>query len=388
MITAPVDGLAFGDEIRRISREVAAVHADEVDRDARFPIEAIDALKEVGALSAYVPASLGGAGLSLREISGACRDLARGCSATAMVFAMHQLQIGNLARHAEPDSWIEDYLRGTAASQPLIASITSEIGTGGDMARSIAAVTPSAAGRLSLHKQAPTVSYGAHCDDFLTSLRRSPDAQESDQVMVLHPRAEATIAPSGDWDTLGMRGTCSPGFTIDAEFDERQILGPPFSKMMAETIVPLSHLLWAHAWLGIATEAFERGRAFVRAAALRAPDQTVGAARPLSNVLVDLQLLRSEVESALGDFERWDAEGRLGTISSVVRFNGLKLAASERSPAICGAVMEAIGIMAYKNDSPFSVGRQLRDAMSGRLMIANERLHATNAGLLAITKGI
>ena len=41
----------------------------------------------------------------------------------------------------------------------------------------------------------------------------------------------------------------------------------------------------------------------------------------------------------------------------------------------------------YKNDTPFSVGRHLRDALSGALMIANDRIHATNAGLLLVHKG-
>ena len=31
-------------------------------------------------------------------------------------------------------------------------------------------------------------------------------------------------------------------------------------------MVPVSHILWSHLWLGIATDAFDRARAFVRAA--------------------------------------------------------------------------------------------------------------------------
>jgi acyl-CoA dehydrogenase len=42
--------------------------------------------------------------------------------------------------------------------------------------------------------------------------------------------------------------------------------------------------------------------------------------------------------------------------------------------------------MGFRNDTPFSVGRHLRDAMSAPLMIANERIHQTNASLLLIAK--
>jgi acyl-CoA dehydrogenase len=159
---------------------------------------------------------------------------------------------------------------------------------------------------------------------------------------------------------------------------------------MNESHVPLSHIFWSFVWLGIATEAFERGRAFVRAAARRKPGEPVPAAHSLSRVMSELTMLRAEVHCALADFVAWSESDRerLGTMGSILRFNNLKLAASEQTPRICQAVLEVIGIMAYKNDSPFGVGRHLRDALSARLMVANERIHAVDAGLLMIAKEI
>ena len=52
-------------EVRTIARDVAAVHADDVDRVGRFPAETIGALRAAGALSAPVPEALGGGGVSL-----------------------------------------------------------------------------------------------------------------------------------------------------------------------------------------------------------------------------------------------------------------------------------------------------------------------------------
>jgi acyl-CoA dehydrogenase len=57
---------------------VAAQYADAVDRDARFPTEAFDALRDEKLLSAMVPAAFGGAGLSLAEIGAICEILAHG----------------------------------------------------------------------------------------------------------------------------------------------------------------------------------------------------------------------------------------------------------------------------------------------------------------------
>jgi acyl-CoA dehydrogenase len=382
---------AFLSAIRQVAQDVASVHADAVDREARFPVDSLAALRETAALSALVPQALGGGGVSLAAVARACQELGRRCSSTAMVFAMHQIQVGTIVRHLEPGSWFDGYLREVASEQRLIASVTSEIGTGGDMGRSIAPVTPGADGLLSLEKQAPTVSYGAYADDLLTTARRSPDAEQNDQVLVLSRATETELEPAGTWDTIGMRGTCSPGFVVRARFSPTQVLTAPFATVMSESIVPLSHILWSFVWLGIATEAFERGRAFVRAAARRAPGQPVPAAHSLSRVMAELSMLKAEVESGLRDFLAADEDPgreRLSTMASVLRFNNLKLAAAEQAPRICSAVLEVIGIAAYKNDSPYGVGRQLRDALSARLMVANERIHAVDAGLLMIAKEV
>lgn len=382
---------AFIMALRRIAGEVAARYADEVDRDARFPHEALAALREAEALSALVDPELGGGGMSLEAVAQGCFELARGCAAAAMVFAMHQIQVGTIARHIEGAPWFASYLRSVASEQRLIASVTSEIGTGGDMGRSIAAVIYAEDGSTRLEKQAPTVSYGAYCDDFFITARRSAEVPAGDQVLVLTRGDQTELEPAGTWDTIGMRGTCSPGFTVRARFKPEQILPAAFSSVMSESLVPLSHILWSFVWLGIATEAFERGRTFVREAARRSPGTPVPAAHSLSRVMSELSMLRAEVQSALREFvdssatpERED----LTTMSAVLRFNNLKLAASEQAPRVCAGVLEVVGIAAYKNDSPYGVGRHLRDALSARLMIANERIHAADAGLLTIAKEV
>ncbi|MCW3030683.1 MAG: acyl-CoA dehydrogenase, partial [Solirubrobacterales bacterium] len=155
---------ALLDDVRTISRDVAAKHADSVDREARFPAETIEALREKQALSAFVPQELGGGGVSFQVLARSCYELGRSCGASAMVFAMHQIQVATIVRHLDDAPWFESYLRDVVGEQRLIASVTSEVGTGGDMGRSIAGVEPLGDGRARFEKQAPTVSYGAYAD--------------------------------------------------------------------------------------------------------------------------------------------------------------------------------------------------------------------------------
>jgi acyl-CoA dehydrogenase len=383
----------FLDAVARIADEFAAPNADDVDREARFPVEAIGALREQGALSAFVPTELGGGGVSFESLAAACFELGRRCGATAMVFAMHQIQVVTIVQHPESSPWFEEYLRELAADQRLIASVTSEIGTGGDMSRSVAALTPAEDGPdglLTFEKQAPTVSYGEHADDLLVTLRRSPEAEPGDQVLALARKDQTTLEPTGTWDPLGMRGTCSPGFVVRAELPAEQVLGAPFSQIAPISMVPVSHILWSHLWLGIATEAFDRARAFVRAAAKRKPGEPLPSATRLSHLLSELAPLRAEVQLGLREYCEALATDRerLTTMASVIRFNNLKLAASDQAPRVCQGALEVCGIMGFKNDTPFSVGRHLRDTMSACLMVANERIHQTNASLLLIAKEV
>jgi len=345
----------------------------------------------VRALSAPVPEEFGGAEASFDTIAECCFELGRYCGASAMVYAMHQIQLITIIRHLGDDEWFNQYLREVVAEQRLIASVTSEVGTGGDMSRSIASVNPEGDGHSSFEKQAPTVSYGAHSDDLLTTLRRAPEAEPGDQVSVLTRTKDTELEPTGTWDVIGMRGTCSPGYIVRAKFPTEQTLTAPFAKVAAESMVPISHILWSHLWLGIATDAFDRARAFVRAAAKRKPGEVPPAGMRLSHLMSKLSLLRAEIDSARRDFIVMSAEPgreRLSTMAAVLRFNNLKIAASEQTAEICRAALDVCGIMGFKNDTPFSVGRQLRDAMSASLMIANERIHQTNASLLLIAKEV
>ena len=391
-MSVPVDtDVTFLAEIRRIADEVAGPNAESVDREARFPVETVDALREVRALSALIPTELGGGGVPFELVAAACFELGRRCGATAMVYAMHQIQIACIVRHLDDAPWFEDYLRDVAREQRLVASVTSEVGTGGDIGRSVAAVTPGSDGQASFEKQAPTVSYGAYADDLFTTLRRAPDAEPGDQVVVLTHRDQHTLEQTGTWDPMGMRGTCSPGYIVRATFPAEQVLPTPFPRVATESMVPISHLLWSHLWLGISTDAFDRARAFVKAMAKQRPDTPPPAAQRLSHLMSELSLLRAEVSSALRDFvEAEGAAGRehLSTMASILRFNNLKIAASEQAPRVCQGAMAVCGIVGFKNDTPFSIGRHLRDTMSASLMVANERIHQTNASLLLIAKDV
>src|SRR3569623_1050658 len=369
---------------------LAEKHADETDKIGRFPEEAIAALRTAGALGWMVPEENDGKGMQIEDIAHAVFELSHRCSSTGMIFAMHQIQVACISRHADRSPWFADYLRRLVAEQRLIASATSEVGTGGDIRHSIAALRPESVApdaRLRFEKNATTISYGAHADDLLTTVRRGPEADNGDQVAVLTKLSDMTVKPTGQWDTLGMRGTCSPGFDILAVCSQDQVLAEPFSKIAAETMVPFSHILWAHVWLGLSTDAFERARNFVRRQARQTPGVTPPSALRLSELAAHMAAFRATVENATAEYSEAVARNDravCSTIGFAIRMNNLKIAASEAAVEACQGALRVCGILGYRNGGPVSVGRALRDAYSAALMIANDRLHSNNASLLLV----
>lgn len=374
--------------VRRIATTVSRTAAPLVDREARFPRESIDALKEARLLSAYVPTELGGYGADAEELARMCELLGQECASSAMVFAMHQIQVACLVQHGRSASFFRAYQEELVRTQRLIASVTSEAGVGGSVRTSISPIERDGA-QCKLRKDGTVVSYGEHADDLLITVRRSPDSPANDQALVLAHKSQCVMDITGTWDTFGMRGTCSPGYVITARFDEEQIVPAAFAEISSQTMLPFAHVLWASLWLGIANDAVARARAYVRGVARQMPGQTPPSALRLSEASSQLQMMRALVHdaarrlrTALADPSKTD----LSSVSFAIAMNDVKLSASQAVVEIVTRALRICGTAGYRNDHKLSLTRHLRDAHSAALMISNDRIHSGNASLHLVFK--
>jgi acyl-CoA dehydrogenase len=358
---------------------IAAANAAAVDRDARFPQEAITAARSERLLGIMVPHHLGGEGASISDVVDVCYMLGRGCAATAMVYAMHQTKVACLIRHGRGSVWHERLLRRLGAEQLLLASSTTEGQSGGDVRKSAAPVEQQGS-RISLERTATVISYGEHADGIVTTARRSADAAATDQVLVAFLKQDYSLARIVNWDALGMRGTCSAGFTLKATGEKEQVLPEPYEKIHPQTMMPVAHLAWSGAWAGIAAGAVERARQFVRNAARKSEGQLPPGAAHLTRANATLRTLRGLVASAAQRFEAASLDGRaLEAVDFQTAMNLLKVNASELAIATVMSAMQAAGLSGYRNDTEFSIGRHLRDILSSPIMISNDRILANVA---------
>jgi acyl-CoA dehydrogenase len=363
----------------------AADHAGDVDRASRIPEEVVRALQAGALMGLLVPALYGGPGRGLAQVASVCHALAQSCGSSAMIYAMHQIQVACIVAHGAGSEWHRALLRQIRDEQLLLGSVTSEAGTGGNIHASVCAVETTE-GRARLEKNATTISYGARADALLITARRNAQAAANDQVMVVALRGDYALDRTSGWDALGMRGTCSEGFQLYFSGTEQQILPVPFADIAGQTMLPVSHLLWASVWLGIATAAVNRARTYLRRQVREHGNLSMLPHR-LARAVGLLQLMQARLSQALRDYDGVFAAGvRSLPLGFTADMNNLKTTVSELCLEAVRHAFMVCGINAYKNDSEFSLGRHMRDLMSAPVMINNDRMLESTGNLLLMQR--
>ena len=376
---------------RRIGRETAAIHAADVDVNARFPKETVDAFRAEGLLGALIPLEQGGLGHDLRQAAAVVREVGRYCASSAMILAMHHIQVASIVRHGGAPK-VQDYVRRVAAEQLLLASATTEIGIGGNTRNSSCYVERLGRGddqTFRLTKQAPVISYGQYADAIVATARRTADSAPSDQVMVICESSSLTLTPISGWDTFGFRGTCSLGFTLEATGDGELVLDDSFGDISSATMLPTSHLLWSSLWLGLAEEASWRAQRFIQKAARKDLNQAPPGAPRLAALMVTRQQFASSLDALMSRYlEIMDSADETSSIDFMVAINTLKVSASTLVVDIINQAMLIVGIQGYREDSEYTLGRLLRDAHGAAVMVNNDRIAGNTAQLALMQREV
>jgi len=358
----------------RAAADVAKVNAAEVDADARFPGEAFAEIRGQRLLGIQVPPALGGEGASIAEIADVCYILGQACSSTALIYAMHQIKMACITRHAKGNAVLERILGRIAAEQLLMASSTTEGQAGGNVRSSEAAVEHDGA-QVTLERKATVISYAVEADGVVTTARRAADAAGSDQVLLVLLKADYTLERLQMWDTLGMRGTHSEGFTLRARAAAEQIMPEPYERIHAQTMVPFAHLLWGSVWAGIAAAAAGKAQAFIRHAVRGSNGQMPPGAPHFTQAVSSLRTLRGVLAASLRSYEGiMSDEKAISSLEFQAMITLTKVQVSELAVTTVLSSLRACGLSGYRNDTEFTIGRLLRDVLSAPLMINNDRI--------------
>jgi alkylation response protein AidB-like acyl-CoA dehydrogenase len=275
---APVVG-GWAQVQSEIAQVAAEWRSERAERQGRRHLDAVDfdRLRSSGLLSAAVPEELGGLWRSVAEstrpIGEVLRLLARADPSVALVSAMHPAVIGFwLARPDEANpSWCEqrDAVAMTAAQGRQWGTITSEPGSGGDIARTTAVAVPDPGGERFLPGETYRVSgtkhfgSGSGITDFMITTAR-PEGDDAPNIFVLDVRDRPWDGSAGlqllvEWDGIGMAATQSHAMRLDGCPAIRMAWPGPIEEITIAA-APLVANLFTAVVLGVLDEAVDTAK--------------------------------------------------------------------------------------------------------------------------------
>jgi len=371
-------------EIQRIADEVTGVYAGEADREARFPSETITALREARLLSLLVPVELGGPGGEIAEVAEILGVLGGQDASVGLILTMHYSQIAVLARHAATDA-LRTFLSRVHEEQLLIANANSEINVKGSERSSVCFVCDLGDGRFELAKQTPVISYGEYADAVLVTARRTEDGPANDQVLAVCLREDVSLEPTGPWDALGLRGSCSRPFYLKAT-GRLDMIVADYDRVVNETGLPVTNVLFGGYWLGMAEAMSAKAHAHVRKRYRGQGDAAQVPLLRLAELCVSLDQLRGLVSNATSKHAAIDLTDEVTSLAFITQLQTLKVSGTRLLQDIALQAMSICGIAGYRYDSSVSLGRELRDALGASLMVNNDAVLGQNGSLLLVRK--
>lgn len=261
-----------------LAREKFEPRAADLDRDARFPFEDYDDLREVGLLALCVPEVYGGLGGDLETYVLVVEQIAKGNAATALTFNMHcltMLMMGEMAdvydmsgeqrarhekhRAAHFKEVVENgVLYGQPHSEPVEQGQTdTAFQVGG---RRFGTRAEKIDGGYRVNGKKFFVSLSDSADYFATPAILIGDAPWIERTLYLKvPREAEGVTFSGEWDPIGMRATVSRDMILDDVFvpDEAEVLPAGVFGGLYLSAAAHGPMLFSATFLGMMQRAYE-----------------------------------------------------------------------------------------------------------------------------------
>lgn len=246
------------DELLERIRGRAAGH----DRDNTFPADDLDDLKEAGYLTALVPKSFGGAGLSLEEFTREQMRLAGAAPATALAVNMHHVWVG-VAKvvHERGDSSC-DFILTDAMAGEVYAFGVSEAGNDLVLFGSASEAAPDGQGGYSFSGTKIFTSLSPGWTRLGTFGTDTTGDDGPHNVWGFVRRDAGGVTVKDDWDALGMRGSQSCTTVLDgvhapSERIVRRIQPGPTMDPFIFGIFANFEILLASVYTGVAQRALD-----------------------------------------------------------------------------------------------------------------------------------
>ncbi len=261
-----------------LGREKFAPRAAQIDRDAVFPFENYEDLRQAGLLKICVPRQYGGLGADFLTYVMVAAEIGRHCGATALSWNMHvsscmwsgfiadALDMSPAQRADHEAKRAVHYAniveRGMVYSQPFSEGGAAAAGKApwGTLARAV-----EGGYIVSGKKIFASLAGAADFYSVLCTLDR-PGATQKDSLYLAVPAGAVGVSVVGDWDPLGMRGTVSRTLLL------KDVFVPHAARLLPEGVNWQAAMRFPHmfatlspTYMGIAQAAYDFTAAYLRA---------------------------------------------------------------------------------------------------------------------------
>ena len=361
----------------RLGRERFAARAARYDREASFPFENYDDLREAGLTALCVPRRYGGLGADFATYCLVSAELGRHCGATALTFNMHvssTLWTGALAddlemtpaqRERHERHRAEHYRRITAEGA-IYAQPFSEGGAAAAGRAPFGTVARRVEGGYLLNGKKIFASLSGAADYYgVLCTEEKPELSRADTLYLAVPGKAAGVSVVGDWDPLGMRGTVSRTLLLkDVFVPESAELMPPGLYFQAATRWPHMFLTLAPTYVGIAQAAYDFTIAYLRGDVPGIPVKR--RMYPTKQIAVAQMFITLQQTWAL--FRRAITEARIDpTKEERLRAYAAQYTIMENANELCRLAIRTCGGQAMLRSLPLE--RLYRDSRCGSLML-------------------
>ena len=266
----------------RLGREKFAPRAAQHDRDATFPFDNYEDLRQAGLLTICVPKANGGLGADFATYVMVAAEIGRHCGATALSYNMHvcsTMWAGFIAdaldmtpeQRADHEANRAIHFRnivegGKVYSQPFSEGGAAAAGKApwGTLAKPVT-VEGQGGYLISGKKIFASLAGAADFYGVLCTLDK-PGATQKDSLYLAVPADAKGVSVVGDWDPLGMRGTVSRTLLL------HDVFVPHTARLMPEGLYWQAAARYPHmfatlspTYMGIAQAAYDFTVAYLRA---------------------------------------------------------------------------------------------------------------------------
>ncbi len=361
-----------------LGRTCFAPRAARHDREASFPVENFDDLRQAGLLALCVPASHGGLEAAFATYALVVAELGRHCAATALCFSMHacacmgagliadQLDMSS-AERAEHERHRTLHFERIVRHGKVYAQPFSE---GGAAAAGKAPWTTTARKveggyRIDGRKIFASLSGAADCYGVLCTLQR-PGATLRDTLYLAVPAEAPGLEVCGDWDPLGMRGTVSRNLLL------KDVFVPDSARLLPEGLYHQAAQRFPHifttlspTYMGIAQAAYDFSVMYLRA---ELPGMSPVKRRMYPTKQAAVAEMRIKLEQTRALFLQCVREAGIDPDDGArQRLYAAHYTVMENAHAVCALALRTCGGQALLKSLPLE--RLFRDSRCGSLML-------------------